>query len=99
MADEAPNEVRLTGLPIVYANWVRLAPAPFELGIDVGYVAPDTPQEPDLRLVMTWEHAKILQQALTQIVEQREENAGEIKVPPGIVLTMKPTTPEKGAEQ
>jgi hypothetical protein len=91
VADDSPREIQLgipgPGLPILYANWVRLNPGPFDLAIDVGYVAPDTPQAPDVRLVMTWEHAKILRHALDEIVEQRERNTGEIKTPPGIVLT------------
>lgn len=107
VADETAREIRpsVPGpmLPIVYCNWVRLAPGPFDLALDVGYVAPDSPDQPDLRLVMTWEHAKILCHALNEIVEQRERNTGEIKAPPGIVLTsISDTTDEaepNGGEQ
>jgi hypothetical protein len=82
---ETPPE-RRPELPLIYANWVRLVPSPFELALDAGYFAPDTPPQPNLRIVMTWEHAKILQRALTGIIQQREENVGEIKTPPGIEL-------------
>lgn len=92
MAAETPPEEPTLGpeLPLVYANWVRLVPGPLDLGLDAGYFAPDTPPRPMLRLVLTWEHAKILHQLLGSIIEQREGNVGEIKLPPGIAMVSAP---------
>lgn len=81
----------IEGLPIVYTNWLRAIPAPFEFGLDFGYMQPSTepPTEPPkatLRVVMTWEYAKLLSNALQEVIEQREGNTGEIKLPPGVVM-------------
>jgi uncharacterized protein DUF3467 len=81
----------IEGLPIVYTNWLRAIPAPFEFGLDFGYMAPraEPPTEPPkaaVRVVMTWEYAKLLSNALREAIEQREGNAGEIKLPPGIMM-------------
>lgn len=75
------------GLPILYANWVRAVPGPLDLALDYGYIAADTPQQPAVRVVMTWEYAKLLQKLLNAAIEQREGNVGEIELPPGVTLT------------
>jgi hypothetical protein len=74
-------------LPLVYANWFLAAPSPFELALDFGYQAADMerPQR-SIRIVNTWEHAKLLKQVLDQIIEARESNVGEIPVPPGVQM-------------
>jgi hypothetical protein len=81
--DPTPDEV-----PVVYANWFAAGPSPFELAIDFGYQAPDTdgPRRV-VRIVNTWEHAKLIKQVLDQIIEIREGNTGEIATPPGIRLS------------
>jgi hypothetical protein len=86
---EPPN---IEGLPIVYTNWLRAVPAPFEFGLDFGYIQPSAqpPTEPPkaaVRIVMTWEYAKLLRNALQEIIEQREGNVGEIALPQGILMT------------
>ena len=73
-------------LPLIYANWMRLMPTPLDVALDVGYFAPDTPPQPQARLVMTWEHVKMLQGLITAIVEQRERNVGEITLPEGVTI-------------
>jgi hypothetical protein len=90
----------IEGLPIVYTNWLRAIPAPFEFGLDFGYIQPtaEAPTEPPkaaVRIVMTWEYAKLLSGALQEVIEQREGNVGELTMPPGIVLTeLKPDDDE-----
>jgi Protein of unknown function (DUF3467) len=76
-------------VPVVYANWFLAGPSPFELALDFGYQAPDTdgPRRA-VRIVSTWEHAKLLKQVLDQIIEIRENNTGEIAEPPGIRLNV-----------
>jgi Protein of unknown function (DUF3467) len=85
---EAPN---IEGLPIVYTNWLRAIPAPFEFGLDFGYIqasaeALTEPPKAAVRIVMTWEYAKLLRNALQEIIEQREGNVGEITLPEGILV-------------
>jgi len=74
-------------VPLVYANWIKFVPGPFDLSLDLGYFGPDTPPQSTMRLVVTWEHAKLLHSALGELVAQREENVGEIKHPPGVQLS------------
>jgi Protein of unknown function (DUF3467) len=73
-------------LALVYTNWVRAVPGPFDLAVDFGYQPGDLGPQPMVRVVMTWEHAKILRRALDLIVDRREANTGEIKDPPGVVF-------------
>ena len=92
MSEPLAQPPDIEGLPIVYTNWLRTIPAPFEFGLDFGYMAPVTepPAEPPrgaVRVVMSWEYAKMLRDALQDAIEEREGNVGEIKRPPGLLRT------------
>jgi hypothetical protein len=84
-APEAPS-----GVQLIYVNWVGAQPGPFDLSIDVGYQGPPGPPQPIARMVMTWEHAKLLRDVMDALIEQREKNTGEIGLPEGVAL-VKPT--------
>ncbi|HEV3323068.1 MAG TPA: DUF3467 domain-containing protein [Solirubrobacteraceae bacterium] len=91
MSERFAQPPDIEGLPIVYTNWLRAIPAPFEFGLDFGYMAPMTeaPTEPPkaaVRVVMSWEYAKLLRDALQEVIETREGNVGEIKPPPGLLV-------------
>jgi hypothetical protein len=74
-------------IPVVYANWFAASPSPFELALDFGYHAADIERpRPNVRIVSTWEHAKLLKEVLDQVIEIREGNVGEIGRPPGVEL-------------
>lgn len=80
----------IEGVPIVYTNWLRAIPSPFDFALDFGYMVPvaesgGEPPKPAIRVAMTWEYAKLLRNALNEMIEQRESNHGEITLPPGIV--------------
>ncbi len=88
---ELPEPPDLEGTPILYTNLLRMVPSPLEFALDLGYIAPrdaqpDEPPKAQLRVVMSWEYAKFLRDAMQQVIEQREANAGEIKSPPGVVI-------------
>ncbi len=90
MSEPLAQPPDIEGLPIVYTNWLRTIPAPFEFGLDFGYIQPvaEPPTEPPraaVRVVMTWEYAKLLRDALQEAIETREGNVGEIKHPPGLM--------------
>jgi len=92
MTEPFAEQPDIEGVPIVYTNWLRAVPAPFEFGLDFGYMVPSEqpPTEPPkaaVRVVMSWEYAKLLFGALQEIIEQRESNVGELKLPPGVILT------------
>jgi Protein of unknown function (DUF3467) len=76
---------------VVYTNLLRTIPSPFDFALDFGYIRPrppDTPREPppaQVRVVMSWEYAKLLRDALGEAIAVREGNVGEIKEPPGIL--------------
>lgn len=65
---------------VVYVNWVRYRSSPYDLSLDVGYRSnPGPPQDFPIRLVMSWEQAKILRVLLEDAVDGFEENVGPIR--------------------
>lgn len=81
----------IEGLPIIYTNLLRIIPSPFEFAFDFGYIAPSAemptaPPKGQVRIVMSWEYAKVLRDALQAAIKTRESNVGEISRPPGVVL-------------
>jgi hypothetical protein len=73
-----------------YANWLRTVPGPLEFALDFGYIEPGIEAPPggpreDVRVVMTWEYAKLLRDAMNQAIETREGNMGEIRELQGVV--------------
>jgi hypothetical protein len=75
----APREQEPTE-GLIYVNWVRYISSPYDLSLDVGYRAdPGPPEEFPVRLVMSWEQAKILRLLLEDAVDGFEENVGPIR--------------------
>ena len=65
---------------LIYVNWVRYRSSPYDLTLDVGYRAnPGPPQEFPVRLVMSWEQAKILRILLEDAVDGFEKDVGPIR--------------------
>jgi hypothetical protein len=65
---------------LVYANWARMNPTPYDLSIDFGYNdEPGPPKEFPVRLAMSWEHARTLAILLERNLKAYEEQAGEIR--------------------
>jgi Protein of unknown function (DUF3467) len=90
MTEPFAGQPDIEGLPIVYTNLLRTIPSPFEFALDFGYIAPRAkpPTEPpkgQVRVVMSWEYAKLLRDTLQQAIGTRESNVGEIQEPPGLV--------------
>jgi hypothetical protein len=65
-------------IPLIYINWFRTEGNPGDLAIDVGYQLANMPQ-PAARLVLTWEHAKMLGDAIGKACEAIEGQIGEIR--------------------
>jgi hypothetical protein len=64
--------------PLVYASWFRSISGPYELALDLGYrVSDDLPPKPDVRLIVAWEYAVALRDALSQLIETYEKASGE----------------------
>jgi hypothetical protein len=78
---------------LVYANQLGATPSPFDFAIDFAYVEPPAGVPPDsgVRVVMTWEFAKVLRDVLNSAIDQREGNVGEIRLPPGVELASSAT--------
>jgi hypothetical protein len=90
MSDQLPGAPDMEGVPVLYTNLLRTNPSPFEFALDFGYITPkaELPSSPpagQVRVVMSWEYAKLLRDAMQEVIETRESNVGEIKRPPGIV--------------
>lgn len=90
MSEPSAQPPEIEGLPIVYTNWLRAIPSPFDFALDFGYMVPTVEPggahpKPSVRVAMTWEYAKLLRNALNEMIEQREGNHGEITLPPGVV--------------
>jgi Protein of unknown function (DUF3467) len=91
MSEGIPNPPDMDGVPVVYTNLLRTTASPFEFALDFGYITakaepPSEPPEGQVRVVMTWEYAKLLRDLMQEVIETREGNVGEINRPPGIVL-------------
>jgi hypothetical protein len=77
---QAPAETMAGGgVPLVYVNWMRTTGSPFDLAVDVGYQGGPGLPNPAARLVMTWEHARLLSDSLRQAVEQYEKTVGKLR--------------------
>lgn len=74
-----PPQTPAEGVPLVYMNWLRTIGTPGDLSLDIGYQAGAMPPHPVVRLAMTWEHARILRDTLTQALEGVEAVVGEIR--------------------
>jgi Protein of unknown function (DUF3467) len=68
---------------LVYANWVRMNAGLLDLSIDFGYVEESFMGPPEdgfpVRVVMSWEQAKVLVELLQENVKLYEEHAGKIR--------------------
>jgi hypothetical protein len=65
------------GPPMVYANWLRLLAAPYDLTLDLGYRVGDLEPKTDVRLVLSWEHAVAMRDAIDHAVENYQKATGE----------------------
>ena len=64
----------------VYSNWVRAASTPCDLSLDFGYRRREgPPQEFPVRVVMSWEHARVLHEIIAVALSDYEEAAGSIR--------------------
>jgi hypothetical protein len=72
-----PPQTPAEGVALVYVNWFRTEGSPGDLAVDVGYQSGNTPPQPAARLAMTWEHAKLLRDTLTKVLEEIEPVIGE----------------------
>jgi hypothetical protein len=76
---QMPPQTPLEGVPVVYMNWLRTIGSPGDLAVDVGYQTANMPPQPAAHLVMTWEHAKLLRDALTKAITGIEAQIGEVR--------------------
>jgi hypothetical protein len=66
---DLPDDTKL-----IYANWMRVNGTVYDVGIDFGYI--DEKGPPDaypVRVVMTWEHARLLLGLLERNLSSYEE--------------------------
>lgn len=95
----APREQEPTE-GLIYVNWVRYISSPYDLSLDVGYRSePGPPDEFPVRLVMTWEQAKILRLLLEDAVDDFEENVGSIREIEGKPVDVTDLTPDEAEEE
>jgi len=88
-ADDQPQPA------LVYANWVRLVPTPFDLALDVGYNTQSGPPDAfPARVVMSWEHALVLNELLLNALADYKKQAGELRTFEG-TITEQPLVVEK----
>ncbi|MBE2198028.1 MAG: DUF3467 domain-containing protein [Anaerolinea sp.] len=74
---DMPREV-----PIVYSNVALISHTPVEVVLDFAQVLPRTPRGTvQARIIMTPMHAKMLQLALAQNVQNYEKQFGQIRIP------------------
>jgi hypothetical protein len=61
---------------LIYVNWFRTEGSPGDLAVDIGYQPGNLPPLPAARLAMTWEHARLLRDALTKAIEAIQTDTG-----------------------
>jgi hypothetical protein len=76
---QIPPQTPLEGVPVLYMNWLRTIGSAGDLAIDVGYQTANMPPQPAVHLVMSWEHAKLLRNTLTDVIDGIEKQIGEIR--------------------
>ena len=69
-------------LEAVYSNFALITHSPSELIVDFARILPNVPKaKVYARIIMTPMHAKLLQRALSENIENYEKQYGEIKTP------------------
>ncbi|MEZ4645602.1 MAG: DUF3467 domain-containing protein [Chloroflexota bacterium] len=69
-------------VPIVYSNVALISHTPVEMVLDFAQILPRTPRGTvQARVIMTPMHAKMLQVALTQNIQNYEKQFGPIRIP------------------
>ena len=69
-------------LDAVYSNFALITHSPSELIVDFARILPNVPKaKVYARIIMTPMHAKLLQRALSENIENYEKQFGEIKTP------------------
>ena len=77
IAIDMPKDV-----PIFYSNVAMISHTPVEIVLDFAQVLPRSPRGTvQARMVMTPMHAKLLQMALTQNIQNYERQFGQIRIP------------------
>lgn len=71
-----PRQMPAEGIQLVYVNWFRTEGSPGDLALDIGYQSGNAPPQVAARLAMTWEHARLLREALTKAIEAIETEIG-----------------------
>ena len=62
--------------PTFYVNSINAQGGPFELTFDFGYRLGDEDFTPNVRVLMSWEHAKIMTGMIGQLVSEYEARVG-----------------------
>jgi len=69
-------------LEAIYSNFALITHSPSELIVDFARILPNMPKaKVYARIIMTPMHAKLLQRALSENIENYEKQFGEIKTP------------------
>lgn len=69
-------------LDAIYSNFALITHSPSELIVDFARILPNVPKaKVYARIIMTPMHAKLLQRALSENIENYEKQFGEIKTP------------------
>lgn len=69
-------------VPVVYSNVAMISHTPVEVVLDFAQILPRSPRGTvEARIIMTPMHAKMLQLALAQNIQNYERQFGEIRLP------------------
>jgi len=65
---------------LIYANWMRVNGTVYDVGIDFAYIDEDGPPDSyPVRVVMTWEHARLLHGLLERNLASYEEQVRPVQ--------------------
>ena len=71
-------ELALSEGPLFYSNFVNVVGSPFDVAMDFGARAGDEDVEPELRVMMSWQHFKLFTAVAQRQIDHYEETIGPI---------------------
>lgn len=75
------GQIERERVPFVYSNQARVRASGFDVVIDFGQLTPDVEADlapAEVRIAMSWEHAKVLTRVLAETIKAFEANIASI---------------------
>ena len=74
-----PDFTNPDSVPVIYTNAMSAQGGAFDVGIDFGYRAGEGPGKPEVRVVMSWEHAAVMVKLLQRMIDDYARDVGDVR--------------------